>query len=83
MVVHGGICGSGCAEGVPVHRCVRFGGSFFGVRAGVLKRRSEERPGLVGRAWAQRGEEEGGGGVGLWESGKLGAAGRRLFVSCG
>ena len=64
MVVHGGICGSGCAEGVPVHRCVRFGGSFFWVRAGVLKRRSEERPGLVGRAWAQRGgrreEEESG-----------------------
>jgi len=43
---------------------------------------AHESSSLEGPAWAG-GEGGGGGGVGMWESGRLDATGRRLFVFCG
>jgi len=84
MVVHREIRGSGCTVRVPAHWLVRLNGGFqcgedggdcTGEERGELD--SSEEPG-----WCE-GREEGGGEVGLWESGKLDATGRRLFVSRG
>jgi len=36
VVVHGKICSCGCAESVPAHWCVRFGGSFLGVKGEAI-----------------------------------------------
>lgn len=54
----------------------------LGGRRRQSKGRRERQFGPVGGAWPVQGMEGGGGGtVGWWESGKLDATGRRLFVS--
>ena len=57
-------------------------GAVFGTGRRESNREGERGIGQVGRAWQAREEGEGGGGgVGMWESGKLDAVERRLFVS--
>ena len=84
MAIHIEICGRGSTERVPAHWCVRFGGCFLCARTEGGERAKRGTVWTRWRAWPVRGEGEGGGGrVGVWESGKLNATGRRLFVSCG
>ena len=82
MVVHGEICGSGSIERIPAHWRVRFGGGFFWAdRAEGSGEEAHDSSSSEGPAWEEG--KGGGGGVGMWESGKLDATGRRLFVFCG
>ena len=69
MVVHGEICGSGCAERIPAHWCVRFGSSFWEKGEGI----KQEEKGTIWSGWKGLGAAEEGGGrrrsrvVGKWE----------------
>ena len=83
MVVHGEICGSGCAERIPAHWCVRFGSSFGGKAEAIEGKKRE----TIWAGWRSLAGTGNGGRrrgnsrvVGKWEVRRDGATSLCIFV---